>query len=154
IVYNVPKQQAIDIINGNQYQFVGDSILLEEGALQNFHLKPGRIAQQLNVATRVLDGIFQQDMFYQFNNRKILMLDRTMDMEPLEEKIKLDLVIISKDPKLSIAALVKLFNCTQFVFDGSNPAWKIRKWQQECRLQHLNYHSIPEAGAFIYNVGI
>lgn len=154
IVYNVPKQQAIDIINGNRYLFVGDSILLEDGALQNFHLKPGRIAQQLNGRTAVLAGVFQQGIFYQFNNRKVLILDKAMNFEPVPERIKLDLVIISKNPKLDITSLAKIFHCTQFVFDASNPAWKIKKWQQECRLLHLNYHSVPEDGAFIYNVGI
>ncbi|MEO6251662.1 MAG: ComEC/Rec2 family competence protein [Ferruginibacter sp.] len=154
IVYNVPQQQAIDMINGNNYLFVGDSILLENGVLQNFHLKPARIAQQLDGRTAVLTGVFQQSIFYQFNNKKILVLDKTMNFEPAPEKINLDLVIISKNPRLSITELVKVFNCTQFVFDASNPAWKIKKWQQECRMLHLNYHSVHEAGAFIYNVGI
>jgi competence protein ComEC len=154
IVYNVPQQQAIDIINGNRYFFVGDSILLEDGALQNFHLKPGRIAQQLTGRADTLTDVFQQNIFYQFNNTKILILDKAINFEPVQEKIKLDLVIISKNPKLSITALAKVFNCSQFVFDASNPAWKIKKWQQECMLLQLNYHSVPEAGAFIYNVGI
>ena len=48
IVYNVPQHRAIDFADGNHYRFTGDSALLEEGLLQNFHLKPGRIAQQLN----------------------------------------------------------------------------------------------------------
>ena len=42
IVYNVPQHKAIDFVNGNQYQFIGDSVLLENGLLQNFHLKPGK----------------------------------------------------------------------------------------------------------------
>jgi competence protein ComEC len=154
IVYNVPQHQAIDIINGNRYLFVGDSILLEDGALQNFHLKPGRIDQQLSARTTVLTGVFQQGLFYQFNNTKILIVDKAINFEPVPEKIKLDLVIISKNPKLSMTELAKLFNCTKFVFDGSNPGWKIKKWQQECRLLKLNYHAVPEAGAFIYNIGI
>jgi competence protein ComEC len=43
IVYNVPQHKAIDIIEGRNYQFIGDSILLEDGFLQNFHLKSSRI---------------------------------------------------------------------------------------------------------------
>jgi len=43
IVYNVAGHQAIDFVNGHLYKFSGDSALMQEGMLQNFHLKPGRI---------------------------------------------------------------------------------------------------------------
>lgn len=154
IVYNVPRYKAIDFINGNQYQFVGDSILLQDGLLQNFHLKPGRISQQLDTRSDSLTGVFKQGMFYQFNNKKILMVDTALNFTPADPKIHLDLIIISKNPKILIALLAKTFNCKLFVFDASNPAWKIEKWKQECRALNLNYYSIPETGAFTYNIGM
>jgi len=154
IVYNVPQHKAIDFINGNRYQFVGDSILLEDALLQNFHLKPGRIAQQLNKRTDPLDGIFNAGMFYQFNNKKILIADKAMVFDAVAQKIDLDLLIISKNPKLNIAQLAKIFNCRQIIFDASNPPWKIEKWKKECRSLNLEFYSIPETGAFIYNIGI
>ncbi|MBK8522051.1 MAG: ComEC family competence protein [Chitinophagaceae bacterium] len=63
VVYHVPQHKAIDFINGNSYQFIGDSILLQEGLLQNFHLKPGRITHQLNMRTDSMDGVFKQGIF-------------------------------------------------------------------------------------------
>ena len=154
IVYNVPQHKAIDFVNGNQYQFIGDSILLEDGLLQNFHLKPGRIAQQLNKRTDSFSNVIQVGMFYQFNNKKIMLVDKAISFEPGHQKIELDLLVISKNPKLNIAQLAKIFNCKQFVFDASNPKWKIEKWIQECQSLHLNFYSIPDTGAFIYNIGI
>lgn len=154
IVYNVPQHKAIDFINGNQYQFVGDSILLEDGLLQNFHLKPGRIVQQLHKRTDSLDRVFNSGMFYQFNKQKILVADKTVIFDPVEQKINLDLLIISKNPRLNIETLLKTFNCKQVVFDASNPPWKIAKWKKECELLNLKYHSVAETGAFIYNIGI
>jgi competence protein ComEC len=154
IVYNVPQHQAIDFINGNSYRFVGDSILLEDGLLQNFHLKPGRIALQLRNHTNLLGDGFQQNQFYYFQNKKILIVDKQISFAAPLLKIDMDLIIISKNPKLNITELLKVFNCKQVVFDASNPGWKINKWQQECRLLHVKYHSIPDEGAFIYNIGI
>jgi competence protein ComEC len=63
-------------------------------------------------------------------------------------------VIISKNPPLNISQLVQLFNCRQYVFDASNPAWKIERWQKECRELNVLSHSVPEQGAFILNPGI
>ena len=154
IVYNVPQHKAIDFINGNSYQFVGDSILLNDGLLQNFHLKPGRIAQQLDTRTDSMDGVFNQGMFYQFNNRKILIADRAVIFDSVAQKIDLDLLIISKNPRLDITSLAKTFNCKQIVFDASNPPWKIEKWKKECTSLNLPFYSIPDTGAFIYNIGI
>ena len=47
IVYDVPAHKAIDFIDGNTYHFVGDSDLIADGVLQNFHLKPARISYLL-----------------------------------------------------------------------------------------------------------
>ena len=44
IVYNVPQHKAIDFISANKYFFYGDSVLQQDGLLQNFHLKPARIS--------------------------------------------------------------------------------------------------------------
>jgi competence protein ComEC len=153
IVYNVPKYRAIDFINGSRYQFVGDSILLQDGLLQNFHLKPGRIAGQLDSRSDSLAGVFNLGMFYQFNNKKILLADEPVNFASEGQKMELDLIIISKNPKIDITRLVSLFNCKQIVFDASNPAWKIEKWKQECESLNLTYYSIPDKGAFIYNIG-
>ncbi len=154
IVYNVPQHQAIDFINGNSYQFVGDRILLEDGQLQNFHLKPGRIAYQLSSRTDSMDGVFNQGIFFQFNNKRIMIADKAMIVDSVVQKINLDLLIISKNPRLDITSLAKTFNCRQIVFDASNPPWKIEKWKKECKTLNQKFYSIPDNGAFIYNIGI
>ena len=154
IVYNVPRYKAIDLINGSHYQFVGDSILLQDGLLQNFHLKPGRVALQLGKRLDSLTDVVNYGMFYKFNNKKILVADTQLNFAPGIQKIQLDLIIISKNPKIRIASLAETFNCKLFVFDASNPAWKIEKWKKECRDLQLKYFSVPESGAFIYNIGI
>ena len=62
--------------------------------------------------------------------------------------------IISKNPKIRIASLAQTFTCKLFVFDASNPAWKIEKWKEECKSLNLSWYSVSETGAFIYNIGI
>jgi competence protein ComEC len=101
-----------------------------------------------------MDCIFNSGMFYLFINKKILIADRTIIFDSIARKIDLDLLIISKNPKLDIAHLVKTFNCKQIVFDASNPPWKIEKWKKECKTLNVKFYSIPDTGAFIYNIGI
>lgn len=149
IVYNVPKQQAVDFVSGSNYLFTGDSILQQRGLLQNFHLKPGRIALQLHNQVDSLQEYAAAPPFYRFGNKTILLIDKPLVFEVPEQKINVDIIIISKNPKLYIPQLAKVFNCSQYVADASNSLWKIGKWKQDCDGLNLRFHSIPEQGAFI-----
>jgi competence protein ComEC len=149
VVYNVPQHQSIDFINGNAYKFIGDSVLMEGGMLQNFHLKPGRIALQLSKKVDSLPALLYSNHLYLFNGKKILLIDESLIFQPAIEKINVDYIIISKNPKLYIQQLAKVFNCGQYIFDGSNSLWKIAKWKTDCEQLNLHCYSVPEEGAFV-----
>lgn len=152
IVYNVPQHQAVDFISGNKYKFVGDSILLVDGILQNFHLKPGRIKLQLINRVDSFQHCFEANNFYQFNNKKILLLDEPLHFDSLSVKVNVDIVVVSKNPKLYIPQLASVFNCKTIVFDASNSLWKIDRWKQDCDKLNLHYYSVPDSGAFIQDL--
>ena len=149
IVYNVPQHCAIDMVEGNNFHFIGDSILMQNRSLQNFHLKPARVALQLRKRIDSLATVFQQGMFYQLNNKKILLIDKALRFEATPDKIDVDMIIISKNPKLYIPQLAKVFNCGLYIFDASNSLWKIAKWQADCSALNLQCYSISAQGAFV-----
>ncbi len=152
IVYNLPQHQAIDMVNGNDYHFTGDSVLQVDCALRNFHLKPARIALGLNNRVDSMNGFFRQGIFYQFNNKKIVLIDKPVAFDPVAQKMDVDLIIITKNPAVSIPQLAAVFNCRQYIFDASNSLWKIDKWQAACSVLHLQSHSIPGQGAFVLDL--
>lgn len=147
IIYNVPSHKAIDFIEGDAYHFYGDSDLVEEGLLQNFHLKPARIS--LMLTKRDTSLLFQLNNFLGFYGKRILMIDSAIDYKPLTKKINVDYIIVSKNPKLFISNLAKVFECGVYIFDASNPLWKIEKWKKDCEELHLRFHSVSEQGAFV-----
>ena len=108
IVYNVPAHKAIDFINGNTYHFVGDSDLMEDGVLQNFHLKPARISFMLTKADDSFP-LFQKHNFYQFYDKRILLIDSPFIYPTLSKKINVDYIVISKNPRLFISKLAAGF---------------------------------------------
>lgn len=152
IVYNVPQHQSIDFIDGNTFKFIGDSVLQEDGMLQNFHLKPGRIALQLNKETNSFSSLYQANNFFQFNGKKILLIDKPVVFVTAQQKINIDYIVISKNPKLYISRLQDAFICTQYIFDGSNSLWKIAQWKKDCEKLHLRSYSVPEQGAFVLDL--
>lgn len=152
IVYNVPQHQAIDFVSGNTYKFIGDSILLVDGILQNFHLKPGRIKLQLNQRVDSLSNCFAKTNFYQFNTKKIILIDEPIAFNSLTTKINVDIILISKNPKLHIPQLASVFNCKTIVFDASNSLWKIDQWKEDCDKLNLQYYSVPDNGAYVLDL--
>ncbi|MEO7483090.1 MAG: ComEC/Rec2 family competence protein, partial [Ferruginibacter sp.] len=152
IVYEVPKYTAIDFVYRNKYFFIGDSILKKDGLLRNFHLKPSRIQQQ---ATNVFyDSTFirQQSFLWQFLNKKLLLIDSAVSFETIYPKIKVDILLISHNPKTYIKNLISAIEPSIIVFDASNSLWKIENWKKECEQLALPFHSVPEKGAFVLDI--
>lgn len=148
IVYNVPQHQAIDIIDGRDYRFIGDSTLLEDGFLRNFHLKPSRILHRITMTDELHNISFQNNIIIS-SNKNIIVIDKPVYTASTTKKIKVDAIIISKNPGLYINQLAEIFDCDQYIFDASNPLWKINKWKKDCENLHLRHYSIPEQGAFV-----
>ncbi len=149
IVYNVPNYKAIDFISGNKYKFLGDKDLEDEGVLKNFHLKPGRISLMAYNKMDTIDALYKLNNFYEFYTKRILLIDSALAYEPVTKKIDIDYIIISKNPKLIIPKIAEVFNAGIYVFDASNPMWKIEKWKKDCEELHLRFYSVPEHGAFV-----
>jgi competence protein ComEC len=64
------------------------------------------------------------------------------------EKIPVDIIILSGNPNIRISELAAMFNCRQYLFDSSNPLWKIRQWKKDADSLHLRHHTVSEQGAF------
>ncbi|MBS1755261.1 MAG: ComEC family competence protein [Ferruginibacter sp.] len=152
IVYNVAGHQAIDFVSGHQYMFIGDSALMQEGMLQNFHLKPSRIFFQAKKQSAVLEGFKANENYFNFKNKKIVVVAYPLVADTSGVKFDADLVIVSKNPQLSMESVTWHFNAKLIVFDASNPVWKIEQWQQQCSILKQPCYSIPENGAFVCDV--
>lgn len=144
IVYNVPNHTAIDVVKGRQCNFIGDSILNTEGFLRNFHIQPSRVLHRVVETKQHIAA--QQNNFIYANNKIIALVDKPIVYTG--EKIKVDAVVITKNPKLYINNIATIFNCNNYIFDGSNPAWKIKYWKKDCDSLHINYHICSLQGAY------
>ena len=148
IVYNVPKKQAIDIVDGRNYLFTGDADLLKDDFIRNFHIKPSRVKNRMKNKDS-LNNLINGGNLILFNDRKVLLVDTTSYFLPLKEKIIIDLLVISKNPKLYFKKLTETFAIKQVVFDGSVPAWKLNYWEKDCDSLKIPYHDVSKNGAFV-----
>ena len=148
IVYNVPRFKAIDIINGRTYRFAGDTALEKDDFARNFHLAPSRTLYRVQKDNngKIVSGLFS------YRNLNILMVDSTIKFDKAANRQTIDLLIVSKNPKLYVSQLAGKFNVKQVVFDGSVPAWKCRYWKKDCDSLNIPNYDVTEKGAFVMNL--
>jgi competence protein ComEC len=146
IVYNVPQHTAIDLIDGNEYSFIGDTTVITDNFIQNFHLKPSRTLHRVGPAGNVAT-MKTAYPFLLYKQHKILLIDQPLKFIS-DTKIPVDVIILSKNPRIYINELAAVFDCKQYVFDASNPLWKISLWKKDCESLKLPHHSVNEKGAF------
>ena len=147
IVYNVPRYQAIDLIDGTNYTFIGDAALEQNDQLRNFHIQP----------TRILYGVQKTDSdtasrFVTFYNKKILVIDTALHFSNALSKEPIDVLVLSHNPKIYITDIAHRFTTRQIIIDGSVPPWKAKLWQKDCDSLHLNCYNVSEKGAFVMNI--
>ena len=147
IVYNVPKHTALDVISGRTYVFVGDSSLLQDGFERNFHLQPSRVLHR--VSPQLWD---RQRKDFVLSGKQFLLLDEALPFAAAAPKQKIDVLILSKNPKLYIPKLAACFDLKQVVVDGSVPAWKAALWKKDCDSLKIPCYDVSERGAFVLNL--
>lgn len=148
IVYNVPKYSAIDLINGRTYNFIGDSALLYDDFIRNFHVQPSRVLNRIQQVQTLRINCRNFD----FGNKRIAIIDSTKYFTPVQSKQTIDVLILSKNPKLYISNLLKTFEINQIVIDGSVPAWKAELWKHDCDSLKIQCFNVSEKGAFVMNL--
>ena len=152
IIYNVSRHTAIDFIAADKYFFLGDEEFKTDGALQNFNLKPARISLQVNQSRDTLKSIQHSKILWQFYSKKIMIIDTTLSFASIQNKIKVDVLLITKNANVDISNITSSVMPRCIVFDASNSLWKIAQWKKQCSLLHLPYFTTAEQGAFILDV--
>lgn len=150
VVYNLSQHAATDLMLGNTYLFTGDTVLLKDGFLRNFHLKPSRISFR-TYEQALTPNLFSKSVF-SINNKTIVFLHENFRFQELTQKIKADVVIVSHNPKLYLEHLRKSIEPKLIVFDSSNPLWKIKKWKEDCQRFQIPFYTTSEQGAFVMNL--
>ncbi len=147
VVYNVPKSTTIDIINGNESKALMSAAVAQDILSQNFYLQPTRLL--LRAIPNQSNILGANNYLLHMANKSILIVGKPLPDVLLQQKLPVDAVIITGNPKLYMDQINALVTSPVIVFDGSNPAWKIERWKKDCNSLHLRFHSTAQDGAFV-----
>ena len=147
IVYNVAKHPAMELVSGRACLFGGDPELERVPLLRTFHIQPSRI--QHRVAP-----IPGQELPYSFSfgGKTVLRIGSSLRLKQAKIKPAIDLLVLSRNPKLYMGTLANTFAIKQVVIDASVPQWKSKLWQKDCDSLGIACYSVREKGAFVMNL--
>ena len=151
IVYNIPKCRAIDIISGRRHIFLANDKLKADEALLRFHLWPSRVMHRMTPAAS-LGNVVVDNNLLQFGSKRIAIIDHAVRAGSSGQKVVIDLLIISQNPKLYITEMIKIFDIKQVVIDGTASFGRIKYWKRDCDSLHIPCHLTGEKGAFIMDI--
>ncbi len=151
VVYCAPKQSAIAFIDGRKVLTDFDEKLLNDQSAMLFHVKhhwwdcgvkkeAAASSRQLGVGKLIL-----------FEGKKILVVDSVLEKNDFdfEKKLKVDLVILSHNPKVYLQNLRTLLEFDNVVFDSSNKQWRINYWKKDCDKMKIKYWDVNTQGAYL-----
>lgn len=151
IVYHAPKYTALDILEGLGHRYLGDRQLEQQVLLKNNYLSPTRTLYR--VEEKLSFTITQlHKPFIIGPNRTILLIHPKLQLPNLYKVPKINLLLVAGGANIPFSEIALRFPKTILVFDSSNPLWKIQLWKKEADRLHLRHHSVPEQGAFEYNL--
>jgi competence protein ComEC len=144
IVYNVPKHEAIDVIEGRDCRFIGDAVVQQDPLLRSYHLQPSRVLHRL---PPVVPAAPLQS--FTWSGKQVLIIDTTIRLKKDSAQGKVDLLILSGNPKVYMTELVQCFQPAQVVADASVPRWKAVLWKRDCTALGVPFYDVEEKGAFV-----
>jgi competence protein ComEC len=150
IICNLPKTGVAMLTEGRHYAVIGDSSLWKSPQLYQQYIKP--IRTYLRVKPGIIENVRWEHNLLSTNTRSVLFLNQFNPGSPPATPKKLDVLIITGNPRVYIQDLLRYLQPKTIVFDASNPQWKINYWKKDCDQLHLRHHSVPEKGAFVMDL--
>jgi len=147
IVYNIPGHRAVDLVAGKSYGFICDSLVANDKSFQNFNVGPSRTLYGLTNEKQM--GFAKE---FRFCDKKILFIDSAIRLKRISNKEKIDIIVLSGNPKLYLTNLTGAFIIDLIVIDSSVPVWKAKLWKKDCDSLHIKYHDVSGKGAFVMNL--
>ncbi len=156
-VYSIPKYTLIDFFDGERVTTLKDSLSDKQvvyAAQPNRWAMGTRDRETLNLVTDTIlnrqGHLLFDPPFIQFFDRKLILLDQK-DLLPEKpvSPVNVDVLILAKSPRVSIADCRKCFPFKLVVFDASNSWKQTDRWKTECENAGIPYYDVRENGAWV-----
>lgn len=168
-VYNIKGISTINFIDGTNNVLFSDINLQQNNttyALKGNWLSLGVEGERViqfsklnnqylfsNLLTTDNENLFFKNNFFDFYGCKIVAIREKFNVpENVDKKLTVKYIILSKNVKINIADLLKVFTPSQIIIDSSNSKSKVKQWTEQAKTLNVKCFAVSENGAFEENI--
>lgn len=157
VVYHLNKQSLIDFREGREVVSWSDTLAANK---EIFTAQSHRITGAVRRLTPLhFDDdtvLFKQNLlidwpFAQFFDTRIAVVEQAGQLQGAHP-VDTDILLLRKNPKVTIAECREHFHFSQIVFDASNSQRQTERWRRECEAAGWPYYDVRRQGAFVLEV--
>ncbi len=97
-------------------------------------------------------SFFTDGPYFQFKDYRIVRITRPLPTHIASRRLKLDAVIISGNPDITMSQLLKCYDPAQIILDGSNKFYRTKKWIHELDTLRIPCHDVMKDGAWLVDL--
>lgn len=155
VLYQVNKASMLDFFTGESAVSLRDSITSKQ---EMYAAQTHRIACGIREKTTVFwqdtteiktPNLLINKPFVQFNDQRMALIDDARWISNGQPSpLQVDVLVLSKSPRVRIADCRARFPGAFLVFDGANSMAQIKRWREECDAAGWPYHDVRSMGAW------
>jgi competence protein ComEC len=154
IFYSLRKKSAITFVEGRKMTLLSD--LLQDDKNFSFSVQPSIEAGAGYINIWLLPGkkvvrnnIYYDGNFVQFRNWRLLIWNKAFDRKDVNHTISVDALLLSDNPKVTIANLFQYVKFNLLLIDSTNKDYQINKWLREAEKLQVTYYVLKNNPAYI-----
>ena len=152
IVYDIPKERAIDFMDGNQNYFLASEILCNDKNKMRFNIQHFRWERRMIESTIIstnftANNYSRRNNYIQFFDKKVLLLDKEFKKPTNISGLQFDYIVVSEKAKLDLENIT----CNKVIIDSSVPNYRWEKIKKECLKWDIPFYKVNTQGAYLFN---
>lgn len=158
-IYSITRNRLLDFFEGQDVVSFSDSVSTKQVmfAAQSNRQASGMLSHAgLNFSTDTAfagPNLLFHPPFMLFFDQKIAVVDNSRWVKKGKvPPVAVDVLLLSKNPRVSIAACRERFPFKIAVFDASNSRKQAARWKAECAALGVAWHDVREQGAWIFDI--
>ncbi|MGV3507843.1 MAG: ComEC/Rec2 family competence protein, partial [Sphingobacteriaceae bacterium] len=154
--YSLRKNIAFSFFDGDRTLVYSDIDSSDKALAFSVHAavqaqsdKVQYISLKKNIINRL---VYHKDNFLKFRNFNMLIWNKEMTGNHYQKQVSVDVVLISGNPNMKINEIVKAAKFKVILIDGTNPDYKIKRWQNEATELSINSYVLKKNPAYTINL--
>ncbi|HEY1025546.1 MAG TPA: ComEC/Rec2 family competence protein, partial [Sphingobacteriaceae bacterium] len=154
IFYSLHKNMAIGYLKNGRGSIITDLVKGDKALTYSIYpvMSGGGVRRQTLYHDSVRISGISNRHFYKFGDFKILKWNGTADLTAFNYPIEVDAVLLTSDPRINIRELKERIRFSILLIDGTNPDYRVSRWQADARQLGVKYYILKNNPALIVDL--